>query len=76
MQMKAVHTLLLGILSWNIFIVQTHVVDDRIVFPNDNNESTTTTTELPTLDNRILVDTLPKCPTGQKLYAGRCRFSA
>ncbi|TDG38237.1 hypothetical protein AWZ03_015341 [Drosophila navojoa] len=67
MQLKAVHTLLLGILSWNILIVHT----------------------LPTLDNRgllvtlpkcppgrILVNTLPKCPKGQKLYAGRCRFSA
>lgn len=122
MQLKAVHTLLLGIVSWNILIVQTRVVDDRIVFPNDNDESTNifdyspivndnrtaacnitiadkpdnttiadnsttvdklplvisnvTTTELPTVVNRILVDTLAKCRAGQKLHAGRCRNSA
>ncbi|XP_023164892.2 uncharacterized protein LOC111595412 [Drosophila hydei] len=34
------------------------------------------TTELPTVDNRILVDSLPVCPPGQSLRAGRCRKSA
>ncbi|KAH8314319.1 hypothetical protein KR059_001121 [Drosophila kikkawai] len=91
-------------------------IDDRIVFPKDNDEdvfsskfalpsanSTTTevpsttkitslstkeTTELvstdseelitekPVVDNRILIDTSPKCKEGFELRANRCRKSA
>ncbi|KAH8375477.1 hypothetical protein KR200_008683 [Drosophila serrata] len=91
-------------------------IDDRIVFPKDNDEdvftskfslpsvnattteipvttkttplSTTDTTELvssgseelntekPVVDNRILLDTSPKCKEGFELRANRCRKSA
>ncbi|XP_062130291.1 uncharacterized protein LOC133841668 [Drosophila sulfurigaster albostrigata] len=37
---------------------------------------TTTTTELPDIGNRILVETLPVCEPGFQLRAGRCRKSA
>ncbi|XP_064537940.1 AAC-rich mRNA clone AAC11 protein-like [Drosophila montana] len=167
MHLKAVHTLLLAIVAWQICGMELRLCDDRIVFPDENNDptfynltssnisninsssnnsksanisynnssnissssninlsntsisnsntssnssninlsdtnlsssnitsttesplgngtleelhlpnSSTSTTELPTLDNRILVDTLPVCPPGQSLRAGRCRQSA
>ncbi|XP_043867088.1 uncharacterized protein LOC122757758 [Drosophila mojavensis] len=113
-QLKAVHMLILGIVSWNIFIDQTRVVDDRLVFPNDDffdynptvgdnrtaayniaiadnstivDDGTTvdvlhpvgsnvTTTELPTVDHRLVLGSVAKCPPGQKLHAGQCRFGA
>ncbi|XP_022231409.2 uncharacterized protein LOC111080231 [Drosophila obscura] len=89
-------------------------IDDRIVFPRDNDESAaskvpawivttaataaiatpnadtteqttdrsedalngTATTTVPTIVNRILVETLPRCKSGFELRANRCRKSA
>ncbi|KAH8297279.1 hypothetical protein KR044_009995, partial [Drosophila immigrans] len=53
----------------------TSPVDD--MEPNTILESNiTTTTELPDIGNRILVDTLPVCEPGFQLRAGRCRKPA
>ncbi|XP_016946694.1 uncharacterized protein LOC108022342 [Drosophila biarmipes] len=35
-----------------------------------------TTTEIPTIDNRILLETSPKCQPGFELHAKRCRRPA
>ncbi|EDW79712.2 uncharacterized protein Dwil_GK18882 [Drosophila willistoni] len=41
-----------------------------------DDQTNATSTELPNIDNRILIDTLPKCKTGYELRANRCRKSA
>ncbi|XP_034479547.1 uncharacterized protein LOC117785569 [Drosophila innubila] len=50
--------------------------DSDLDSDSEPDSNSTTTTELPVLDNRILVDTLPVCGPGFQLRAGRCRKSA
>lgn len=70
MQLKAVNTLLLGIVAWNICKVEMRLCavakDDRIVFPVDKSEDTqswnnfniSTSTELPLNSTKLALDKL------------------